>query len=292
MSRTRAFTLIELLVVIAIIAILAAILFPVFAQAKEAAKATQVLSNQKQLALAQTMYITDSDDTLPAYFTKTADAASGGFARTDIASWPILFDPYIKNGKPVFPTTVAAGADPGYVPPQGVQFNPTWSESKWAEAANKDDCDGAGAISAASGWLPVKFVHSHFGLTLPFNTRAGANYLSGSSAGTQADPDYYFAGSYLPGTPTNGRAARNSTMSLGNVTETARTALITDGFTGVLAGGGFGTTVGCESSSMYKGGGNIVFLDNHVKFVKGNNQRYLQQDSDGRWFMKFFTIDR
>jgi len=61
----RAFTLIELLVVIAIIAILAAILFPVFAQAKEAAKKTQTLSNVKQTATSMMIYTTDSDDTFP-----------------------------------------------------------------------------------------------------------------------------------------------------------------------------------------------------------------------------------
>jgi len=62
-SRSRrAFTLIELLVVIAIIAILAAILFPVFAQAKEAAKKTSCLSNQKNVALGMLMYMSDNDD--------------------------------------------------------------------------------------------------------------------------------------------------------------------------------------------------------------------------------------
>ena len=63
MSTRRAFTLIELLVVIAIIAILAAILFPVFAQAKAAAKKTSALSNLKQNAVAVLMYNTDYDDT-------------------------------------------------------------------------------------------------------------------------------------------------------------------------------------------------------------------------------------
>lgn len=61
----KAFTLIELLVVIAIIAILAAILFPVFAQAKEAAKKTADLSNNKQLATATAIYLSDNDDLYP-----------------------------------------------------------------------------------------------------------------------------------------------------------------------------------------------------------------------------------
>jgi len=64
LTARRAFTLIELLVVIAIIAILAAILFPVFSQAKEAAKKTQSISNSKQMGLAWTMYDDDFDDTL------------------------------------------------------------------------------------------------------------------------------------------------------------------------------------------------------------------------------------
>ncbi len=66
--RKTAFTLIELLVVIAIIAILAAILFPVFAQAKEAAKKTQSLSNTKQVALGSQLYMGDQNDVLPIFY--------------------------------------------------------------------------------------------------------------------------------------------------------------------------------------------------------------------------------
>jgi prepilin-type N-terminal cleavage/methylation domain-containing protein/prepilin-type processing-associated H-X9-DG protein len=63
--QKSAFTLIELLVVIAIIAILAAILFPVFAQAREKARATSCLSNQKQLELGMLQYLQDFDETFP-----------------------------------------------------------------------------------------------------------------------------------------------------------------------------------------------------------------------------------
>jgi prepilin-type N-terminal cleavage/methylation domain-containing protein len=63
----KAFTLIELLVVIAIIAILAAILFPVFAQAKLAAKKTAGLAQMKQVGTALNIYLADTDDTLPGY---------------------------------------------------------------------------------------------------------------------------------------------------------------------------------------------------------------------------------
>lgn len=99
----RAFTLIELLVVIAIIAILAAILFPVFAQAKEAAKKTQALSNQKQLATAFILYVTDYDDVLPnvtwqdSFNSAYPIANPYGERWNGSLAWPISLTPYHKN---------------------------------------------------------------------------------------------------------------------------------------------------------------------------------------------------
>lgn len=89
LSQRRAFTLIELLVVIAIIAILAAILFPVFAQAKAAAKHTVNINNIKQIGTAAIMYAGDVDDVFVSQHAHDS--------LNDRGEWQVLYQPYIKN---------------------------------------------------------------------------------------------------------------------------------------------------------------------------------------------------
>jgi prepilin-type N-terminal cleavage/methylation domain-containing protein/prepilin-type processing-associated H-X9-DG protein len=94
----KAFTLIELLVVIAIIAILAAILFPVFAQAKEAAKKTACLDNAKQMATAVFLYANDFDDTAcQTSWESSLTPQPFNPGGTYQIHWTYLMQPYIKN---------------------------------------------------------------------------------------------------------------------------------------------------------------------------------------------------
>jgi len=93
--RHGGFTLIELLVVIAIIAILAAILFPVFAQAREKARSSSCLSNQKQIALAFSMYAQDYDETYPPFLDANNTTGTGA---QGLFQWEDMVRPYIKSG--------------------------------------------------------------------------------------------------------------------------------------------------------------------------------------------------
>jgi len=133
-QTNNAFTLIELLVVIAIIAILAAILFPVFAQAREKARATSCLSNLKQLGLGHLMYAQDYDERL-----------ASSWARGLIGHFDWNIQPYLKSTKillcpsrGISPTSVATVCGPSANDSYGVYYlnpgerdNPTDEPILW-----------------------------------------------------------------------------------------------------------------------------------------------------------------
>jgi prepilin-type N-terminal cleavage/methylation domain-containing protein len=131
----RAFTLIELLVVIAIIAILAAILFPVFAQAKEAAKKTAAISNCKQVGLAAIMYAGDWSDVLPRHDNNGSCLYTGlppGGGQCDYPDWgdfrfPVG-NPTSAAGRPV----MYFGAIEPYHKNTQISIDPKMGNSNWS----------------------------------------------------------------------------------------------------------------------------------------------------------------
>lgn len=91
----RAFSLLELLVVVAIIAVLAAVIFPVFSQAKAAAKATACISQDRQVGMAMSLYSSDNDDGAPAAGEDESNNNGGGELNAD--SWTETVEPYANS---------------------------------------------------------------------------------------------------------------------------------------------------------------------------------------------------
>ncbi len=147
-STQRAFTLIELLVVIAIIAILAAILFPVFAQAKDAAKKSVALSNVKQLGLGYALSVADVDDTFPNSVTeRTSPNYTTATDASQVEPYPIRFKlgSYIKSGNSLPTATSNVGGvwkDPDS-PAWPVATTKQWWTVDYGSNSNEKNLPGA-----------------------------------------------------------------------------------------------------------------------------------------------------
>jgi prepilin-type N-terminal cleavage/methylation domain-containing protein/prepilin-type processing-associated H-X9-DG protein len=151
LRKRRAFTLIELLVVIAIIAILAAILFPVFAQAREKARQASCLSNAKQLGLAYIMYAQDYDETFaPAY---SSSRISGVDNLWWGRGWVFMIQPYIKNVQ-VFRCPSDSVERTTYWQPQATSFSPNANVNGWWRTPSVQGPINVGADWIGSGFAP------------------------------------------------------------------------------------------------------------------------------------------
>lgn len=179
MKKSYAFTLIELLVVIAIIAILAAILFPVFAQAKLAAKKATDISNHKQITLGMLMYANDADDMLAPAIALVPGLDPDGIStngKVTVDPWQCIVQPYLKNwavtineGSPWQVSNPAISADPflnyGGAPVSTAIGLPHYSDSWYMPTGFADFQGTLGVQEDANGdmsnlWAPVVSTNS------------------------------------------------------------------------------------------------------------------------------------
>jgi prepilin-type N-terminal cleavage/methylation domain-containing protein/prepilin-type processing-associated H-X9-DG protein len=203
-GNASAFTLIELLVVIAIIAILAAILFPVFAQAREKARQATCQSNLKQIATAFLMYNQDYDETMPPW---TANACNtyGGTAFNFRYLYNFLIDPYIKNGATPDPNPANFGGTLS-----GVWGCPS-TKSQLSTAANTYAYNyyGLGGLSNCTGVNPLGAQYA------PFNASNYALPAAIASLGRPAEMIMIHDGAQLSRPPAAYAANANSATNNG-----------------------------------------------------------------------------
>lgn len=239
-SVRKGFTLIELLVVIAIIAILAAILFPVFAQAREKARAASCVSNLKQIGLSWSMYTQDYDETVVPY-------TVGGGSTTSAFPWTYLLQPYIKNYQ------VYKCPDAQYA--IGYTYN--------ANLARSDGYNLSGPRSLAGIQLPAASP-----IFIDGNGISGPQGTSNPPAGTTGwvYPYNQALAFFINGTATA------SSRFLNDLTQGTNGTLTWGGWSSsATPSAAQGTGVnnpGATTANRHSGGANYSFSDGHVKFMR------------------------
>jgi prepilin-type N-terminal cleavage/methylation domain-containing protein len=241
--KASAFTLIELLVVIAIIAILAAILFPVFAMAREKARAITCVSNAKQISLGWLMYAQDYDEAL----------SPGSILRDPVSGakeyWIELIYPYIKNGGTVHLSTGQTAVGTGGVTGASVYICPDYSK----EPPSVDE--------AGNPITPLNYDPTSQYPLLSFGVNGTSTIWSWSIDPTTGQPyDWASSGGYVLGT-------------LASYAEPANYVLLAENkgcCSDVYGGYGDSTTF----AQRHTDGSTILFVEGHVKYMRGPHPLY------------------
>jgi prepilin-type N-terminal cleavage/methylation domain-containing protein/prepilin-type processing-associated H-X9-DG protein len=264
-TRKTGFTLIELLVVIAIIAILAAILFPVFAQAREKARAISCLSNTKQIGLGLAMYTQDYDELMPAAFASVNPVNNGTI---NVITYENQITPYIKN-KQIFicPSDgLPRGGDNAFW--DGNDCSPsasncqqgklirsygyvgTINDEQYSESNGGNSDPNTGMSAWGQGWSIASFDAPAETISIVESWAADGNN------GTQGDAFYGSPwGDLFTGCDTYKLAGRNTPPAPGSA----------DDYVGSCSGQYEGSS---KPTKGHTGTGNYVFADGHAKALR------------------------
>ena len=258
--ESNAFTLIELLVVIAIIAILAAILFPVFAQAREKARQSSCLSNLKQIGIAFLQYNQDYDEQYPMAFIPYSDStgAQSGTPDQTPCNWACSILPYSKNYQ-IFRCLSEPTNDPGITPGTIYSANYSWLPAKGFPVQYAYNYY-LGGINTVTGGA-ARAGHALPAVTNPANvilvTDSGASPLSNYQPAAYLDPSKwatYHSTTY----PTSGANGGNATLKGRTpwLLATAGSSLLTSS----------GSPADCGAPmTRHAGMADTLFADGHVK---------------------------
>lgn len=173
-KRNKAFTLIELLVVIAIISILAAILFPVFARARENARRTSCLSNMKQIGLGVMQYVQDYDEHYPMYrVTRLSSETSA-----NPYGWADAVQPYVKSTQIFQCPSEPTAPDSSRLPAETASGYTDYALNIWIGGLNADGTKGSGVSMAALDRPSVTV------LNVEYRSYGSASFISENTANT------------------------------------------------------------------------------------------------------------